>query len=73
MGIVGIVHCRTCQHTRGAKVYWVENEIGKPPILEFQGFPVNGVIVMSQAVVIVVCLKCSDEMNDPSSENLISN
>lgn len=57
--ILNNVMMERCPHVKDARVWWVSNEVGKPPEFIFQGFPQDGLCILSKHTVVVWCEKCS--------------
>lgn len=49
------VQVLACQHVPIPKIWWIENEPGKPPHFVFEGFPREGQCILSNQTAIVVC------------------
>ena len=52
------VSMERCPHALEARVYWIENDVGKPPQFVFEGFPEAGLVILSKHTVVVYCREC---------------
>jgi len=57
-----VEHCQHCS----PRVWWIENDPGRPPQLAYTGFPKDGQIAMSKNKVVVLCRICSFVPNELS-------
>lgn len=58
IGVIPARMTRTvgCMHAKGSWSRWDGTE--NPPQLTYNGFPVDGVMILSKATVIICCRKC---------------
>lgn len=68
--ILDAVMMERCPHCPSAKVWWVENEVGKPPHFIYEGFPKEGMVLLSKHTVVVWCETCSQRSFDAKTEQL---
>lgn len=57
--IIRAAFMERCPHCPSAKVWWVTHDVGKPPEFIFEGFPREGLVILSKTTVVVYCEKCS--------------
>lgn len=50
-----VVHCIHCS----PRIWWIENDAGKPPQFAYSGLPERGQIVLSKNTIEVVCRSCA--------------
>jgi hypothetical protein len=53
-----------CEHIPMAQWLWMHNEPGEPPEFCYSGLPEAGRVVMAKNMIIVVCHRCSKELNN---------
>lgn len=61
-----VIHCGHCPE---ARVFWVENDTGKPPDLVFRGFPKGGRLMMSKENVLLACDRCKAQLDVIQAEH----
>lgn len=53
------VNLEVCQHCIHTRVWWIENEAGKPPTFAYSNFPKDGQVLLSKKKIVVICRCCS--------------